>query len=321
MPTVRNLIAGTVVIARLVAMAGSEVVVNEVVTGNPWSTITVTYTLGGVDADLNYKVAFDVTANGVTKGVTNVAAKLTDGVASQVIDTATLFGTAIADPKAKVCVSLIVVKPKLDGVQLWADGPYWAECNVGATRPEEYGYYFWWGDTVGYKRNVNNDGWVSALDDLSGIDFADHGASAVTYLNDNAWLQSKGYIDGSGTLTSQHDAATVHCGIPWRMPTNAEIDALCDTTKTKTTWTTRNGVYGRLIEGVTAGYVGKSIFIPAAGRGNGSDLQFKDSDGYFWSSMEFSLGYHSRVLSFDSNSISSQYGNSRYFGIPVRPVR
>ena len=113
----KNCLAGTVVIARLVAMAGSEVVVNEVVTGNPWSTITVTYTLGGVDADLNYKVAFDVTANGVTKGVTNVAAKLTDGVASQVIDTATLFGTAIADPKAKVCVSLIAVKskPKTDG--------------------------------------------------------------------------------------------------------------------------------------------------------------------------------------------------------------
>ena len=22
------------------------------------------------------------------------------------------------------------------------NGPYWAECNVGATKPEEYGYYF-----------------------------------------------------------------------------------------------------------------------------------------------------------------------------------
>ena len=107
MPMVRNLIAGTVVIASLVTMAGSEVAVNEVMTGNPWSTITVTYTLGGVDADLSYKVAFDVTANGVTKGVTNAATKLMDGVATQVIDTAMLFGTAVADPKAKVCVSLV----------------------------------------------------------------------------------------------------------------------------------------------------------------------------------------------------------------------
>ncbi len=42
------------------------------------------------------------------------------------------------------------------GVQLWSGGPYFAECNVGATKPEESGYYFWWGDTVGYKRNGNS---------------------------------------------------------------------------------------------------------------------------------------------------------------------
>lgn len=41
----------------------------------------------------------------------------------------------------------------LGGVQLWENGPYWAECNVGASAPEDYGYYFWWGDTVGYTRS------------------------------------------------------------------------------------------------------------------------------------------------------------------------
>ena len=40
-------------------------------------------------------------------------------------------------------------------VQLWADGPYWAECNVGAQTPEDAGYSFWWGDTVGYRENVD----------------------------------------------------------------------------------------------------------------------------------------------------------------------
>ena len=47
------------------------------------------------------------------------------------------------------------VKPS--GVQLWKGGPYWAECNVGATQPEECGYYFWRGDTVGCKRNGADD--------------------------------------------------------------------------------------------------------------------------------------------------------------------
>ena len=43
-----------------------------------------------------------------------------------------------------------------DGVQLWENGPYWAECNVGASKPEEFGYYFWRGDAVGYSYNDGN---------------------------------------------------------------------------------------------------------------------------------------------------------------------
>ena len=39
--------------------------------------------------------------------------------------------------------------PHGDGVQLWEDGPYWAETNIGADEPWDYGYYFWWGDAVG----------------------------------------------------------------------------------------------------------------------------------------------------------------------------
>ena len=34
-----------------------------------------------------------------------------------------------------------------DKVQLWEGGPYWATTNIGAENPEDYGYYFWWGDT------------------------------------------------------------------------------------------------------------------------------------------------------------------------------
>ena len=50
------------------------------------------------------------------------------------------------------------------GVQLWENGPLWAKCNVGATKPDECGYYFWWGDTGGYQRNADNDGWISVKD-------------------------------------------------------------------------------------------------------------------------------------------------------------
>ena len=47
-----------------------------------------------------------------------------------------------------------------DKVQLWENGPYWATTNIGAEKPEDYGYYFWWGDTVGYKRQGN--AWVAS---------------------------------------------------------------------------------------------------------------------------------------------------------------
>ena len=29
-------------------------------------------------------------------------------------------------------------------------GTLWATCNIGASKPSEYGLYFQWGDTIGY---------------------------------------------------------------------------------------------------------------------------------------------------------------------------
>ena len=55
-----------------------------------------------------------------------------------------------------------------DKVQLWEGGPYWATTNIGAEKPEDYGYYFWWGDTVGYKRENNK--WVAS--DGSNLNFS-----------------------------------------------------------------------------------------------------------------------------------------------------
>ena len=57
--------------------------------------------------------------------------------------------------------------PTHDAVQLWEGGPYWATTNIGASTPEEYGYYFAWGYTEGCVRNSSNDGWVKADDSSS----------------------------------------------------------------------------------------------------------------------------------------------------------
>ena len=69
----------------------------------------------------------------------------------------------------QVCFDTMVVRvATVKKVQLWDGGPYWADTNIGAERPEEYGYYFWWGDTVGYKRE--NDVWVAT--DGSSLNFS-----------------------------------------------------------------------------------------------------------------------------------------------------
>ncbi|MGN0855311.1 MAG: DUF1566 domain-containing protein [Kiritimatiellia bacterium] len=204
----------------------------------------------------------------------------------------------------------------LGGVQLWENGPYWAECNVGADQPEDYGYYFWWGDTVGYTRNANNDGWVSVKE---GSSFSFSSGNCPTYGKSISTLQSEGYIDATTNLVAAHDAATAHLGAPWRMPTAAEIDALID--NCTTTWTTRNGVSGRLVTGKGA-YASESIFLPAAGYGYDSSLYNLGSDGYYWSSAPFS-GYSSYAwsLCFNSGDFYRDYDFTRYFGRSVRPLR
>ena len=199
------------------------------------------------------------------------------------------------------------------GVQLWENGPYWATCNVGSTKPEECGYYFWWGDTVGYKRNASDNGWVSVKDSTS-YSFS----GCPTYGKNNSQLQSEGYIDAIGNLVAAHDAATAHLGAPWRMPTDAEFSALINNCDTE--WTRRNGVSGRLVKGRGA-FASKSIFLPAAGYGDASYLNYLGSSGYYWSSTPTSdISYYAWRVDFYSGDFyrSSYY---RYRGQSVRPVR
>ena len=54
----KSILDGTGAAAGLMAPAAPSVTLGDVKTGEPWSTITVGYTLSGVDADLDYKVAF-----------------------------------------------------------------------------------------------------------------------------------------------------------------------------------------------------------------------------------------------------------------------
>jgi hypothetical protein len=101
------------------------------------------------------------------------------------------------------------------------------------------------------------------------------------------------------------------------MPTKDELRALnnyCDWTST-----TQNGVKGYLIKGRGA-YASKSIFLPAAGFGNGASLTNSGSYGTYWSSVPVSGSNYASNLDFNWSYHCTSYSYYRDIGQSVRPV-
>ena len=203
-------------------------------------------------------------------------------------------------------------------VQLWEGGPYWADTNIGAEESWEYGYYFWWGDIIGYKRE--NNVWVAT--DGSSVGFQFHEENVLTNNKNIRTLQSEGWIGENNVLTMEHDSAQVFWGGEWRMPTNQELNNLCK--KCDWAWTTTNGVTGYVVHG-KGDFASAKIFLPAAGYGDGTSLNSVGSYGYYWSSVPNSGIYAcSWSLYFDSGYHYHHYMSDhlrRYYGRPVRPVQ
>ena len=199
-------------------------------------------------------------------------------------------------------------------VQLWENGPYWAETNIGADEPCDSGYHFWWGDTIGYKWEGGK--WVAS--DGSNSDFSFSEANTPTYGKDVATLQSEGWITADGVLAPEHDAAHVQWGENWRMPTYQEMYAL--TTKCDREWVTTNGVKGYVFRG-KGDYSANSIFLPVTGIGTTTSFSDANTEGYYWSSDHQSGPYHSVQIWFGSSFFDSDdYYCYRLHGQAVRPV-
>lgn len=213
-----------------------------------------------------------------------------------------------------VRITLEALAVSVGKVQLWEGGPYWADRNIGAKKPEDYGLYFWWGDTTGHRP--------------SGATFGFSFTSSNTPTEDKslATLQSEGWVvqkDGTYMLASVHDAAHVKWGGSWRMPTWQELADLSN--KCDWIWTTRNGVNGYVVCGRGA-FISNSIFLPCAGFGYKTEFVASDSSyGRYWSS---SLETYSRdeyvsgqALDFYSTRHSVYGAYSLTSGNSVRPVQ
>ena len=177
----------------------------------------------------------------------------------------------------------------------------WATFNVGASKPEEYGDYFAWGETE-----------PKTTYDWSNYKWCNGSETTLTKYNTNS---DYGIVDNKTTLELSDDAAHVNWGGSWRIPTDAELLELRD--QCTWTWTTQNGVNGHK---VTSNKNGNSIFLPAAGFRGGSSLSRAGSNGYFWSS-SLNTYYSSNAyyLAFSSSDVG-WFNDYRYYGQSVRPV-
>ena len=161
---------------------------------------------------------------------------------------------------------------------------YWASCNLGASKPEEEGNAYAWGET-----------WTKD-----------------TYTQENYQyynINTQSYVDiGSEISGTGFDAARVNLGGEWRMPTDEELKELVDNCTWM--WTQTNGVNGYRVMGKN----GNSIFLPYY-----KQQSFKTPYPYYWSSTRYSKDqiYFLYISSKDYHisNISWQYD-----GCHIRPV-
>lgn len=109
-------------------------------------------------------------------------------------------------------------------------GTKWANCNLGANLPYEYGNYFFWGDSgnIPYGKKIND-------------------------------LTDAKVIDNTGIILPQHDRANTEWGDLWVTPSKSECEELVHYCK----WILKkyNGFWGYLVTGPNH----KSLFLPLSG--------------------------------------------------------
>ena len=183
-------------------------------------------------------------------------------------------------------------------------GTLWATCNIGAENPEDFGNYYAWGETE-TKSDYN---WGTYIHCWGTND------TMTKYCTYGAY----GTVDGITSLQPDDDAATANCGEGWYIPSNAQFEELLNSSYTTQEWTQEGGKDGWKITSISNG---KSIFLPAAGRYEGTSCSSQGEMGYYWSSTLGSAGaYSSCDILFYSGGIYTGSADRRY-GMTIRPVR
>jgi len=184
-------------------------------------------------------------------------------------------------------------------------GTLWAICNVGASKPSDYGDYFAWGETSPKKDY-----------DLSHLNYRTSGDS-YTNVKFSKYVADSNYgtVDNRTRLELSDDAARLNWGGSWRMPTEEEWVELKN--NCTWTWTSQDGNNGYKVTGKNGG----SIFLPAAGWRNGGSQRDAGVNGDYWSSsLRADESYRAFGCYFYSGGVLPSHWGNRFLGLSVRPV-
>ena len=188
-------------------------------------------------------------------------------------------------------------------------GLKWATCNVGATKPCEYGLLYQFGRVDGYAYgDVNHQFRKGEVDT-----YTPNTTSGKKYFNYDV-------------LGKEDDAAYVASNGAMRMPKNTEMEELLNNTTNE--WVscsvmggehTSHNVMGRLFTSKTDS--SKTLFLPATGNFNGVSRSFMNagSASAYWCSTVNYTNTCGDVLLCNSSNCQLFYIEKR-FGNPIRGV-
>ena len=190
-------------------------------------------------------------------------------------------------------------------------GTKWAAYNVGATKPEEFGGYYAWGETEekdDYSESTYKFGYYTTNDN-----------GLKKYYHYSKYIEEQSSVFDREVLEPEDDVAYVKWGGGWRMPTNDECAELLENCIQE--WATINGVKGCKLTGPN----GNTIFLPATGKISGT-IRNDEILGFYWNANCGSGNTHTQTRGFyltfrvDLSSYCWITSNYRETGMPVRPV-
>lgn len=185
----------------------------------------------------------------------------------------------------------------------------WATCNVGASRPEDYGDYYMWGET----KTSPEYTWATYK-----YCEGDDEEKQTKYCTKKGWGYKK-FVDNKTVLEPSDDAACVNWGGDWRTPTIQEFRELRN--KCDWSWCEMNGIMGYKVTSKVSGYEGRFIFLPTGGYYGGSSIGGKGKKGYYWSStLESDDPENAYGLKFEKDGTNLDWTDNRCDGRTIRPV-